>query len=106
MILRLLSIIFGFVLILMGLWCIIFTFIMIFNLLPCFDKFPEFVKDNMIFPFNIGGRGASYVAMDWEAIKHVSNFIKIKHLAVAVFWGVMLAFGEVALIGILGRKKD
>lgn len=103
-VLRLLSMIFGFILILMGLWCIIFTFIVIFNLLPCFDKFSEFVKGYIVFPFNIGKGGV--VAMDWDGIKHLTILDKIVKSAFAIFFGIMIAVGGLVFIGKFGVKNN
>jgi hypothetical protein len=91
---RLLSKIFGLLLILIGLWCFIFVFLIIFNLLPYFNKHAAFdnIKDLIAWPYNarlFGRWAATGHVLDWE---HFSGSDKIIHSIVATGIGVLFVF--------------
>ena len=86
--------IFGLILILLGLWCFIFAFIMIFNALSDFDKCSKLVKDFITFPVNTYRLQGAGNRLSWEEVKHLSGVGKIIQ---SVLFGLLLTFGGWAL---------
>jgi hypothetical protein len=76
----------GFGLFLIGLWCIAFNILIIFNLLPFFDNLTDSIKDFLIYPFNLSLQLSSST-VDWESVRHLSVFERIFNLLGAMTLG-------------------